>query len=113
MVHSIPFPRCCRGSPKREAEELNTRFDELDLEDSLRDRSRLADELVGALLRDGAIAVAIDVGTVRAGCRLAVDTHAEGDRGTADRWPHHQVHIAGLEADGEPGLRRRRRGGAP
>src|SRR5918994_6877055 len=103
----------CRGSTKREAEELHAWLEELDLEGALADRSRLADELVGPLLGDTAIALGIDVGAVRAGCRLAIETHPEWDRGAARGRPHHQVHITSLESDSEPGVRRRRRGGTP
>ena len=42
---------------------------------------------------------AVDVRSVRVGGWLPVEAHAKGDRRAAHGRPHHEVHIARLEAD--------------
>ncbi len=65
-------------SAEGEAEELDARVEELNLDDALGNRSRLTDQLVGPLLSDGTSAVGIDVRSMRAGCWLAIYVHPEG-----------------------------------
>src|SRR6266513_874260 len=50
-----------RESAERERERLDARVKELDFEETIRDRARLPDELVEALLGDRAVALCIGV----------------------------------------------------
>ena len=91
-------PRSAEG----EAERLDACVEELDLEGAFADRGRLADELVRALLGDRAVAVGVDVGSVRGGGWSAVQADAERDRRSALRRAHHEVDVARLEAERDP-----------
>jgi hypothetical protein len=61
----------------------------------------LADELVGPLLRDGAVAVAVAVGSVGLAGYLSVDANAAPQRPSRYRRSHDEVKVAGVESAGD------------
>src|SRR5690242_3338993 len=63
------------------------------------------------LLREGAVAVAVDIGSVRLAGWLSVDTDVVPDRGSGDGWRHDEVEVAGVEAAGDLPARRVQGGG--
>ena len=63
--------RC--GSPEGEHESLDTRIQELDLELTLVDRLRLSYQLIQPLICGGAVALSVDVETVRNARRFAIE----------------------------------------
>src|SRR6266498_5137313 len=75
------------------------------------DGAGLADELVHPLVREGAVAVAVDVGPVRLAGWLPVEQDAEPHRGCWCCWSHDQVEVAGVEAAGDLPVRRVERDG--
>ena len=66
-------------STEREHKHFHTRIEELDLEQAIRDRLRLPDQLIQALLGHGAPALRVDVDAVRGTRRLAVDPDVVSD----------------------------------
>ena len=69
-----------RGSAEGEAVRLDARVLELDLDAAVGDLSRLAEQLVRALVANRAAAVRAHVSAVGLGCELPVEEHPEPDR---------------------------------
>src|SRR5262245_64566102 len=97
-------------SAERERERLHAGVEELDLEPSIGDRSRLPDQLIQALFDSGAVAAVIDVATMRGTGRLPVDRDAEADTAPRTR-PHDEVQVAGVKAIYDPAVRAAQDGG--
>src|SRR2546428_9103641 len=85
-------------SAERERKRLHAGIEKLDLEAAIRDRPRLADQVIQALLGHRALALLVDVAAVRASRRLAVDAHAEPHRRTFRRRSQDHMEIAGVKA---------------
>src|SRR5262245_8679745 len=77
---------------------------ELDLEQAVADRWRLADQLVHPLVVGGAVAGVVDVEAVGGPGGLAVEPYGEAHGWAPGRWAHHEVEVAGVEPerDGAP-----------
>jgi hypothetical protein len=82
---------------------LNARVEEGDLEGTLGNGARLADELVEPRFGDRAVALVVDVGPVRGARRLPLDAHAEPHGRPWRGRSHDQVQIPGVEAVDNPG----------
>src|SRR5262247_2808238 len=67
-------------SAERERECFDTSVEEFDRERSIGDRSLLADQLIEALIDDGAVAVLVDIEAVRGTWRLPIDRDAKAHR---------------------------------
>ena len=65
------------ASAEREGQRLHASIEELDLELSIDDRLRLADQLIQPLFDNGAVAALVHVETASRTRRLPVDRHAE------------------------------------
>src|SRR5258705_7800213 len=90
------------SSAEGEAVGLGAGAEELDLDQALPDRVRLADQLIQALVGQRPVASLVDVEpTAVAGC-LPIEEHAERHLRPARRRPHHEVDIAGLELERDP-----------
>ena len=83
---------------------MNARVEEGDLEGALGDRAGLADELVQPRFGDRAVALVVDIGSVRGSRRLPVDAYAEPHGRPSRCRSHDQVQVAGVEAVGDPPL---------
>jgi hypothetical protein len=99
------------GLPEGEAVGLNVGVGEGDLESAVGDGAGLADELVNPLLREVAVAVGVDVGSVGRAGWLSVDEDPASHRASWFRWSHDEVEVAGVEAAGDLPARRVQRGG--
>src|SRR5688572_10929188 len=86
-------------SAERQAVRLGAWVEELDLDEALVDRVRLADELIQALVGQRAVARLVDVETVRRARRLAIEQHPETHGCSSGCRAHDQVGIAGLEPE--------------
>ena len=92
-----------RHSAEREAVRLGAGVEELDLEQPLGDRARLADQLVGPLRRRAIPPPSASTSTPCAVAgRLAVEEHPERDRRPARRRSHDEVDVARVEAERDP-----------
>src|SRR4051794_22726478 len=60
-------------SAERERERLHTGIEELDLELSIDDRSRLSNQLIQALLDDRSVALVVHVSSIARTRRLSID----------------------------------------
>jgi hypothetical protein len=67
------------ASPECERKHLHVGIEELELEPSVGDRHRLSDQLIQALLDDGAAANRVNVVTAGRTRRLAVDPYPKTD----------------------------------
>ena len=74
-----------RRSSEREHVRFEGGVEKLDVEAPVDDRTGLADQLVEALVGDGAVAVLVDVQAVSGTRRLPVDADPEGHGGVAAR----------------------------
>ena len=77
------------------------------------DLPRLADQLVHPLLAHHAVAFGIDVAPVRIARWLPVDAHPEPHRRIPRRRAHDEIHVAGMEAVGNPPVGRVQRAARP
>src|SRR5262245_2194168 len=91
-----------RPLPEREGERLHAGVEELDLELAIDDRFGLSDQLMQARLADDAIAGGIHVETSRGSRRLAVNRHAETNRGPLQWRTHDEMQVAGMKAIRDP-----------
>ena len=89
-------------SAEREAVRLHARIEELDLEQAVDDRPRLADQLVRALLGDDPAASGLHVAPLSSSRDLAIEEDPERDGRAFGRRTHDEVEIAGVELEGEP-----------
>src|SRR5271170_543183 len=89
------------GLTEGERVGLGAGVEERDLEGSLGDALALADELVQALLGEGAVAVFVEVEPVGGVRRLPVEEHLESHGGARYGRPQDHVQVAGLEAAGD------------
>src|SRR5215218_8378128 len=92
----------CRGSAEREAISLHARIEKLDLELSIGDGLRLADQLIHSLFANCAVAQLVNVNPVSGARRLSIDEHAKWHRQTSPGRSHHEVHVARMEPDRNP-----------
>src|ERR1700730_18248373 len=97
--------------PEGERVRLDAGIKEGDLEGAVGDGAGLADELVYPLLREGAVAFAVDVGSVGLAGWLSVEEDAESYRGSRGCWPRDEVEVAGVEAAVDLPVRRFQGGG--
>src|SRR5918994_3228508 len=102
-----------RRSTEGEAIHLHTRVTELDLEPARGDRSRLADELVCALVAGNSTAVGVHVDGVRAVPRLTIEEDPERDRCSLGCRSHNEVQVARVELDGDASAGLVRQRGVP
>src|SRR5437016_825416 len=78
------FGHCSgNGSTEREHESLDAGIEEPDLELTLVDRLLLSYQLIQTLVDCGAVALSVDVQSVRGGRRFAVEEHAKAHRSSA------------------------------
>src|SRR5688572_30263710 len=70
---------------------------ELNLEPSIDNAARLANQLIQALFGSHAVAARLDVETVRGGRRLPIERDAKADRAAGSRRSHHQMQVAGMK----------------
>src|SRR5262249_17324744 len=75
-------------SAERERESLHARAEKLDLEGSIDDGVRLADQLIHPLFGHGAVALLVNVGAVSRPRRLTVDQYAKSHRSAWCCGPH-------------------------
>src|SRR5207249_1840993 len=101
-IRFVTAARFSFASAEGEAIRLRSLIKELDLEQAIVDPPRLADQLVGALLAHGPIAVAVQVAPMGDARRPTIDEDAERDRGSVRSRPHDEVQIAGMELEGDP-----------
>src|SRR5256885_15321651 len=85
-------------SSEREHERLDSGVEELDFEQPVADPRGLADQLIRPLVVRNAVAVVVDVDTVRAPGRLAVETDPESHSRVRGRRPHDEMKVTGMEA---------------
>src|SRR3981081_4527667 len=85
------------GSAEREGKGLDARVEELDLEASIVDRLLLPDQLIQPLFANRAVALGVDVDSMRSTRRFAVDQHAEAHRSSTRR-PHDEMEVARMKA---------------
>src|ERR1700730_4966823 len=97
--------------PEGERVRLGAGIKEGNLEGAVGDGAGLADELVYPVLREGAVAVVVDVGSVGLAGRLSVDEDAVSEGGAWFRRCHDEVEVAGVEAAGDLPVRRVQGGG--
>src|SRR5918999_5601009 len=89
------------ASAEGKAIRLDAGFEELDLADALGDRALLPNQLVEALLVHCTASRIVDVHAMRGTGRLAVEAHAHLHRAPAHGRPHHEVHVPGMEPNGD------------
>src|SRR5260370_19486597 len=88
----------CRGSAEREHKSLHARIEKLDLELSISNGLRLADQLIQPRFGHRAVALLVNVTAMsRARC-LPIDEHAKAHGGSSRRWSHDEMKIAGVKA---------------
>src|SRR5262245_15437824 len=80
-------------SSEREHVGLDAGVEELDLEQPVADRRRLADQLVHPRVVGGAVAGLVDVDAMGVPGRLAVEADREAHRRASRRRAHHQVQV--------------------
>ena len=73
------------SSAERERERFHAGIEELDLELSIGDRSRLSNQLIQALLGDRAVALVVDVTSMACARRLSIDQHSKRNGSSASR----------------------------
>src|SRR3954470_5818317 len=79
-------------------EGLDARIEELDLELAIGNRARLTDELVETLRGHAAVALRVGVGSMCCLGRLAIDQHAEANRGSRPGRSHDQIYVPRVKA---------------
>jgi hypothetical protein len=84
---------------------------ELDLELPVSDGLGLPDQLIHPRFGYRALALVVDVDSVRDARRLSIDQHAESHRSSPSRRPHHEMEIAGVKAVHNPSAGPFQRGG--
>src|SRR6516225_5112883 len=84
-------------SAERERKSFHAWTEKLDHELSISDRLQLANHLVCALFSHCAVALLVNVGSMRRAWRLPVDQHAEFHRHSRRRRTHDKVEIAGVK----------------
>ena len=75
VVSASASPTWVRESAERERERLHASIEELDLELSIADRSRLPDQLIQALFAGRAVAAGVDVAAVSGTRWLTINRH--------------------------------------
>jgi hypothetical protein len=75
---------------------------ELDLELPVSDGLGLPDQLIHPRFGYRALALVVDVDSVRDARRLSIDQHAESHRSSPSRRPHHEMKIARMKAVDDP-----------
>jgi len=91
-----------RGSAKRERKCLHARIEKLDLELSIRDWLRLADQLIQPRFGNSAVALLVNVNSVSDARRLSVDEHAKSRGFPSSCRSHDKMKIAGVKAVHDP-----------
>ena len=86
------------GSAERERKSLHARTEKLDLELSIGDGLRLPDQLVQTLFGHCAVALLVNVNSVRRAWRLSIDQHAKSHGRSWRRRAHDEMKIAGVKA---------------
>src|SRR5258706_12119713 len=99
------------SSAEGEAIGLGSGAEELDRDEALPDRVRLADQLIQALLGQQAVASLVDVEPMAIAGYLPIEEHAERHLRPARRRSHHEVDISGLEPESDPRTSLVRHGG--
>src|SRR5438046_2979993 len=92
----------CRESAERESKSLHAGIEKLDLEPSISNRLRLSDQLIQPLLGNRAVALFVDIDSVRGTRRLPIDEHAKSHGRSSCHRTHDQVKIARVKAVGDP-----------
>src|SRR5262245_61444160 len=90
----------CNRSAEREREGFHVGIEKFDFELPIGDGLRLSDQLVQPLLGHLAIALFIDVASVRCAWRLSIDQHAKSHRRSWRFRAHDKMKIAGVETVG-------------
>jgi hypothetical protein len=90
-------PRLRRGSAERERKHLHARIEKHDLELPIGDGLRLPDQLIEPLCRHRAIAVVVDIQSVRRAGRLAIEEHAKAHGSAPRGQPHDEMQITGVK----------------
>src|SRR5260370_2244435 len=92
----------CRGSAERERKSLHARIEKLDLELSISNGLRLADQLIQPRFGHRAVALLVNVTAMsRARC-LPIDEHPKAHGGSPPPRPHDETKIPGANATHDP-----------
>src|SRR5258708_6395003 len=91
-----------RTSAEGECKGLDARIEKLDLEQSIADRLRLSDQLVGPLFGDRAVALLVDIRPVSSTRCLSINADAKPHGGTWRCRSHDEMQIAGMKAICDP-----------
>src|SRR5205823_1716660 len=91
-----------RQSAEGECKSLHTRIEKLDLELSIGDRPLLADQLIQPLVGHRAVALFVDIGSMRSTGWLSIDEHTKTHGSPPRCGSHNEMKIAGVKAIGDP-----------
>ena len=87
---------------ERERKSLHARIEKLDLELAINDRLWLADQLIEPLFANRAVALGVNVNSVRRARRLSIDEHAKAHGSSSRCRSHDEMKIAGVKAVDDP-----------
>jgi hypothetical protein len=85
------------GSAEREVKSFYTKAEKLDLKQVIRDGFRLPDELIQPLLGHFAIALIVNVATMRCARQLSINEDAKWNGGSSHCRSHDEMKIAGVK----------------
>src|ERR1700730_7312379 len=97
-----PVNCLCRGLAECERKRLHTGIEKLDLELSIPDGFRLADQLIQPRFGTHAVALLVNVNSVNSARRLSIEEHAKSHRLVPNRGLHDEMQIAGVKAVHDP-----------
>lgn len=86
------------GSAEREVKSFYPRAEKLDLEQVIRDGFRLPDKLIQPLLGHFAIALIVNVATMRCARQMSINEDTKWNGGPSHCRSHDEMKIAGVKA---------------
>ena len=89
-------------SAKCERKSFHTRIEKLDLELSIRDRPRLANQLIQPGFGNRPVALFVNVNAMSSARRLSIEEHAKAHGLVPSRRSHDEIEIAGVKAVHDP-----------
>src|SRR5262245_50140182 len=93
-----------QASAEGETKSLNAGFEKLDLEQAIRDRLRLPDQLIEPLFANGTPPVLVDGEPARSTGRLSIDQHTKPHRCALRGRAHDEMQVAGVKAVGDAAI---------